>query len=78
MSLFSWFFSSGKKGDREASAPEGATAKSKGTREDGSPYFEDEVHNTDNGFRVQRGAKGEKRIAYPTANGGYVKKRQGR
>jgi hypothetical protein len=74
--LFSWLFSSGDKGDREGAASEEPVSKGKGSREDGSPYYQDEVHNTQNGFRVQRGAKGEKRIAYPTADGGYVKKRK--
>jgi hypothetical protein len=77
MGLFSWLFSSSGKDGREAAAPEGAVAKGKGTRADGSPYFQDEVHNIQNGFRVQRGAKGEKRVAYPLADGGYVKKRKG-
>lgn len=78
MSLFSWFFSSGEKGDREASASEGATAKGKGTRKDGSNYYHDVVHNKENGFRVQIGEKGEERIVYRTADGGYVQKRKGR
>ena len=40
MGLFSWLFSSGDKGDREASAREGAAAKGKGTRKDGTKYYQ--------------------------------------
>ena len=75
MGLFSWHFPSGDKGDQGAARSQGPGSAGKGTRQDGSRYYEDEVHNTENGFRVQRGANGEKRIAYPTADGGYVKKR---
>jgi hypothetical protein len=77
MGLFSWLFSSGDKGDREASAVEGATAQGKGTRKDGTKYYQDVVRNEENGFRVQVGEKGEERIGYPTADGGYVWKRKG-
>ena len=62
MGLFSWLFSSGDKGDREASACEGAAATGKGTRKDGTKYYQDEVPNEENGFRVQVGEKGEERI----------------
>jgi len=78
MSLFGWFFSGGAKKGREASTSEGATAQGKGTRKDGSTYYQDVLHNKENGFRVQVGEQGEERIAYPTADGGYVKKRKGR
>ena len=77
MGLFSWLFSSGDNGDREASAGEGAAAKGKGTRKDGTKYYQDVLRNEENGFRVQIGEKGEERIGYPTADGGYVWKRKG-
>ena len=79
MGLFSWLFSRKDEGDREAAAAAaGAAAKGKGTRKDGTKYYQDVVHNKENGFRVQLGEKGEERIVYPTADGGYVKKRKGR
>lgn len=57
MGLFSWLFSSGDEGDRETSAPAGTAAKGKGTRKDGSKYYQDFVQNNENGFRVQLGEK---------------------
>ncbi len=78
MSLFSWLFSGGDKKDQEGSTSEASTAKGKGTRKDGTKYYQDVVHNKQNGFRVQVGEQGEERIVYPTADGSYVKKRKGR
>jgi hypothetical protein len=75
--LFSWLFSSGDKGDREGAASKEPVSKGKGTRKDGTTYYQDVVRNEENGFRVQVGEKGEERIGYPTADGGYVWKRKG-
>lgn len=73
MGWFSGFFSRKAKEERtqDDSVP---ASERRGTREDGSKYFKDEVHNTDNGFRVQRGENGEKQIKYRTKDG-YVTKR---
>jgi|694.fasta_scaffold05072_1 hypothetical protein len=46
----------------------------KGTRADGTNYYQDEVVNPTNGFRVQRGEKGEKRIKYPTKDANVTKR----
>lgn len=58
--------------------PAGEAAKRKGTREDGTLYYQDVYRNRKNGFRVQRGEKGEERYGYPTAGGGFVWKRRKR
>jgi hypothetical protein len=43
----------------------------------GLRYYQDVVRNVENCFRVQVGEKGEERVGYPTADGGYVWKRKG-
>lgn len=48
-------------------------AQGKGTRADGTNHYQDEVHNKENGFRVQKGPDGEKRIKYPTKDGHVTK-----
>ena len=69
----SGFFSGKSKEERtqDDSVPAGG---GKGTRQDGSNYYQAEVLNKKNGFRVERGEQGEKRIGYRTKDG-YVTKR---
>jgi len=78
MGWFSRFFFGSGRDHEEPTDAAAEPKKGKGTRDDGTTHYQDEVHNKKNGFRVQRGANGQKRISYPTADGGYVKKRKGR
>ena len=47
--------------------------KGKGTRPDGTNHYQNELSNKTNGFRVQKGPDGEKRIKYPTKEGHVTK-----
>ena len=76
MGWFSDFFS-GKRAEETPQQTSSPASLGNGTRQDGSKYYQDVVHDTATGFRVQRGEEGEKRIKYRTKDGSYVTKKLG-
>ena len=76
MGWFSDFFS-GKRAEETPQQTSSPANLGNGTRQDGSNYYQDVVHDTATGFRVQRGEEGEKRIKYRTKDGSYVTKKLG-
>ena len=76
MGWFSDFFL-GKRAEETPLQTSSSASLGTGTRQDGSKYYQDVVHDTATGFRVQRGEEGEKRIKYRTKDGSYVTKKLG-